>query len=203
MLYVPPRIAHWGVAVDECTTWSFGFRAPRASDMVSVWIDRLLEQADSDDFFHDALREPALRPGEISAPDMERAVVQLQAALAHYKDQRWFGELVTEPRFYPPVLDEDAAAEVREALRCGDCTVMLDEGSRVAWQLADNAVTVFANGHSRNFPQSALPDIEQLCGSMALRLPMTGADSDQGASDDSTLAVLYYLLERGCIYVGD
>src|SRR5678815_2196015 len=28
MLYVPPGHAHDGVAVDECTTWSIGFRAP-------------------------------------------------------------------------------------------------------------------------------------------------------------------------------
>jgi 50S ribosomal protein L16 3-hydroxylase len=37
MLYVPPGIAHWGIAQGECTTFSIGFRAPRINDMVSRW----------------------------------------------------------------------------------------------------------------------------------------------------------------------
>jgi 50S ribosomal protein L16 3-hydroxylase len=34
MLYLPPGVAHHGVAVDPCMTWSVGFRAPDASDLL-------------------------------------------------------------------------------------------------------------------------------------------------------------------------
>ena len=51
MLYVPPGIAHWGIAQGECTTFSIGFRAPRLNDMVSRWADRLLESIDPEIFF--------------------------------------------------------------------------------------------------------------------------------------------------------
>ena len=33
MLYLPPRLAHYGVAVDECLTYSVGFRAPSAAEL--------------------------------------------------------------------------------------------------------------------------------------------------------------------------
>ncbi|MGB1139942.1 MAG: JmjC domain-containing protein [Halioglobus sp.] len=196
MLYVPPRLAHWGIARGECTTWSFGFRAPRASDMVSLWVDRLLEQAGTDDYFHDANREPATRPGEISARDLERAIAQLQGALDQYEETRWFGELVTEPRYYPN-FDEDNFTEAREELQRGGCQVMLDEGGRVAWQHINGAVTVFANGDSRDFDDSVLPAVEQLCATMTLDLPR----QESGTADEALQAVLGYLLERGCIYV--
>ena len=35
MLYLPPGVAHWGVAQDACMTFSLGFRSPLLSDMLS------------------------------------------------------------------------------------------------------------------------------------------------------------------------
>ncbi|MBP7217878.1 MAG: cupin domain-containing protein, partial [Acinetobacter sp.] len=40
MLYVPPGLSHYGVAEDECLTFSFGFRMPNIADMM----DRASEQ---------------------------------------------------------------------------------------------------------------------------------------------------------------
>src|SRR5690606_36688204 len=34
LLYVPPGLAHYGVAEDDCLTFSFGFRMPNVSDMM-------------------------------------------------------------------------------------------------------------------------------------------------------------------------
>lgn len=34
MLYLPPRYAHHGVALDTCMTWSVGFRAPDAAEVL-------------------------------------------------------------------------------------------------------------------------------------------------------------------------
>ena len=34
MLYLPPGVAHWGIALGECMTWSVGFRAPSHAEIV-------------------------------------------------------------------------------------------------------------------------------------------------------------------------
>ena len=52
MLYVPPGLAHWGIAQGECTTFSIGFRAPRASDLLSRLTDSALETIHPDLFFY-------------------------------------------------------------------------------------------------------------------------------------------------------
>ena len=41
MLYLPPHIAHEGTALEECTTWSIGFRAPAARELAATLLDRL------------------------------------------------------------------------------------------------------------------------------------------------------------------
>jgi 50S ribosomal protein L16 3-hydroxylase len=201
MLYVPPRLAHWGIARGDCTTWSIGFRAPRIGDMVSRWVDRLLEDADPDEFFHDAGREPSVRPGEISSRDLERVAAQLQAALDQAEGDRWFGELVTEPR-YEPSYDADEYAEARAELRRGKCTVHLDAASRVAWQHTEGVVSVFANGESRDFSEAVLPLLVEICGHGLLAPAVVAATvATPAAPGDERWALLDYLLERGCVYV--
>lgn len=41
MLYLPPHVAHEGVALDACTTWSIGFRAPTAPELGAALLDHL------------------------------------------------------------------------------------------------------------------------------------------------------------------
>lgn len=44
MLYLPPHMAHHGVARgDDCTTWSIGFRAPRKADLVAELAERIAD----------------------------------------------------------------------------------------------------------------------------------------------------------------
>ncbi len=44
LLYLPPRYAHHGVAIDECITWSVGFRAPGRQDMAERFLDFLRDE---------------------------------------------------------------------------------------------------------------------------------------------------------------
>jgi 50S ribosomal protein L16 3-hydroxylase len=196
MLYIPPGVAHWGIALGECTTFSVGFRAPRVNDMVSRWVDRLLENLDPELFYSDALTEPVTRPGEIRPRDLERARAQVQAALDQESDSHWFGELVTEPR-YEPAADEDDLAEARALLEEGAAWVGLAPEAKVAWQQEQEGIVVFANGDSRSFNDDALPCLVKLCDNWRLE---RDALADALANDASD-ALLNYLLESGCIYV--
>ena len=39
MLYLPPHFAHDGIAIDACMTYSIGFRAPRANELATAFLD--------------------------------------------------------------------------------------------------------------------------------------------------------------------
>jgi 50S ribosomal protein L16 3-hydroxylase len=196
MLYVPPGIAHWGIAQGECTTFSIGFRAPRINDMVSRWVDQLLEQLDSDQFYRDAGQAPVTRPGEIRPRDLERALAQLQAALDQDAGNHWFGELVTEPR-YEPMSDDDDLAEAQALLADSAAFVALSPAAKLAWQQELEGIAVFANGESLEFPQGILPVLITLCENWRLE----GDTLSRAMIDPDSAALLHYLLESGCIYV--
>ena len=196
ILYVPPGVAHWGIAEGECTTFSIGFRAPRVNDMVSRFADHLLEQLDPDQFYHDAMLDPVSRAGEIRPRDLERAAAQLQGALDQVTGNRWFGELVTEPR-YEAFPDDDDLAEARALLREGAGFVALSPTSKLAWQQEETGICIFANGDSRRYSASVIPTLVSLC--ELWRLEGEALSSALGIPECQEL--LDYLLESGCIYV--
>lgn len=104
ILYVPPRVAHNGVAVgDDCMTYSIGFRAPSRSELIAHWSDHLLDGMDDDDRYADPDLAAQANPGEIGSD----AIAQLQAMmLASLQDRdafvRWFGQF-NSTRKYPDI----------------------------------------------------------------------------------------------------
>ena len=196
VLYVPPGVAHWGIAQGECTTFSIGFRAPRINDMVSRWADQLLEQLDGDGFYRDAGQATVTRAGEIRPRDIERALAQLQAALDQGNGNHWFGELVTEPR-YEAVADQDDLAQARATLNSGAAFIALSPAAKLAWQQELEGIAVYANGVSQEFPESILPLLITLCDTWRLE----GAELSAAMRECDSVALLDYLLESGCIYV--
>ncbi len=45
MLYLPPKCAHDGVALDQCLTFSIGFRSPSAIEIASAGLEYVLDEA--------------------------------------------------------------------------------------------------------------------------------------------------------------
>ena len=197
MLYVPPGIAHWGIAQGECTTFSIGFRAPRLHDMLSRWTDQLLQQVEPDQFYRDAGRAAATRPGELQSSDLERAMAQLRATLDQAKGTQWFGELVTEPRYAIESDDGDDLVEARELLRSGAQLVELSPAAKLAWQQGAHGLTVYANGESLECALSTLPCLLTLCAGQ----PLANVHLHKALSDPDTAQLLDHLVQTECIHV--
>lgn len=113
MLYLPPRLAHFGTAEDACMTYSLGFRAPSAAEVLTHFTDFLAQFLPDEERYSDADLLPIEDPHQIQSDALDR----LRAMLAeHMGDERllltWFGQFMTEPR-YPervqgPEIDEQA-----------------------------------------------------------------------------------------------
>ena len=101
ILYIPPRIAHNGIAVgDGCMTYSIGFRAPSRSELIGHWCDDLLAGMQDDDRFVDPNLRQQDNPGEIS----NGALAALHAMIItkigdHDAFARWFGQYSSTPRY--------------------------------------------------------------------------------------------------------
>jgi 50S ribosomal protein L16 3-hydroxylase len=153
VLYVPPRLAHWGTAKTESLTYSLGFRAPRLNDMLSREVDQQLEAMSQQQLYADPALTSQQRPGEISPAAIQSAIAQLQQQLADLGTHMgWFGELVTEPREPLPPL----AIVEGEPLR-------LDPAARLAWRDINGAVEVYANGETLIANTDQIEGLQLLC----------------------------------------
>jgi 50S ribosomal protein L16 3-hydroxylase len=89
MLYLPPGVAHHGVAQSECLTWSIGFRAPTDAELVAAFLDFLRDRLDPAGQYRDPGEAPARHPAEIPARLAEHAQRAMEAI-------RWTPQLVAE-----------------------------------------------------------------------------------------------------------
>ena len=80
MLYLPPHFAHDGVAVDTCTTYSIGFRAPSTNELAGAFLDFLRDEVDLDGRYADPDLAPTREPARIGAAMLARCARELGAS---------------------------------------------------------------------------------------------------------------------------
>lgn len=99
MLYLPPGVAHHGIAESACMTCSIGFRAPSTHDMAHPLLDTLLAYHRERRYGDAGLQQQA-HPAEITAQslaqvrDMMQKLLQFDDALL----TDWFGRYLSDAR---------------------------------------------------------------------------------------------------------
>ena len=94
MLYLPPGVGHHGVALEDCMTYSIGFRAPTRREVLAA----LLRPRGEDARYRDPSLRPARHPGEIPAYALRGLRELAKGALAGPDFDTAVGELLTEPQ---------------------------------------------------------------------------------------------------------
>jgi 50S ribosomal protein L16 3-hydroxylase len=90
LLYLPPGVAHHGVALDPGLTYSIGLRAPSAADLMLGFGEWLAEHADEGGRYADPDLSAPPRAGELDTAAVHHARGLLQAALERDGDWRDF-----------------------------------------------------------------------------------------------------------------
>jgi 50S ribosomal protein L16 3-hydroxylase len=99
MLYLPPDYAHDGLAIDECMTFSIGFRAPRHQELAEAFLDHLRDTVEVPGRYADPDLNPARGAGRIDA-SMRWRVARTIAEIRWKPDDvaRFLGRYLTEPK---------------------------------------------------------------------------------------------------------
>jgi 50S ribosomal protein L16 3-hydroxylase len=153
MLYLPPRCAHDGVALDECITYSIGFRAPSAQDLCSRFLDFLQDRLDAPQLYADPDLKPTRHPAQINSR-MTQGLLRLLNGARWKRDDllRFIGEDLSAPKSHV------VYAAPRRALTLTAFTKAVGkEGLRLAPQsilLYDKAV-FYINGERWAVPAGA------------------------------------------------
>jgi len=99
MLYLPPRVSHWGVALTECLTYSIGFRSPTVSELLGDLAVEMLAQ-DHELHYSDPPLNSAMASEEI-APEFVEQVKDLLLRSLDNEDllADWFARFMTTPKY--------------------------------------------------------------------------------------------------------
>ncbi|WP_250472607.1 cupin domain-containing protein [Caballeronia sp. GAFFF1] len=153
MLYLPPHIAHDGIAEGECMTCSIGFRAPSARELTAQFLYHLAERAGeesnggkADARYRDPAQPPVATPGELPALLVERVGAILAKLTWSEKDVAEFlGSYLSEPKanvvFDPPSRALNEQKFVERAKKTG---IRLDRKTNLLY----NTHSYFVNGEA-------------------------------------------------------
>lgn len=182
VLYLPPGIAHDGVALDACMTFSVGLRAPTTRELLIGLADFALEEAPAE-AFGDAGRHLPLHRGELDAMDRARlrAFVRRAAALPDPLLDRFLGRLLSEAKGHllPEAGRDIAASEVSARLDAGD-GVRLLPACRALFVGDGPEVSLFVAGTEHTAPRALAMRLTE---GSAIRLGDLPADAFESCID--------------------
>ncbi|WP_186214867.1 cupin domain-containing protein [Burkholderia gladioli] len=105
MLYLPPHIAHDGIAEGECMTCSIGFRAPSAGELTGQFLYYLAERGAlrqsprAGELYRDPKQPAVTRPAELPEALVERVATILNGIRWSPRDiEAFLGSYLSEPK---------------------------------------------------------------------------------------------------------
>ncbi|MEO7936436.1 MAG: cupin domain-containing protein [Dokdonella sp.] len=150
MLYLPPGIAHHGVAVGECLTFSIGMRAPAVAEMITDFAGFLAERMSEELRYTDAGIAPAKLAGEIDELALGKIESTLRDSLAvdTHTLRRWFGSFITRYRAAHEAVPRTKPMDKPEFVRRleAGAELQFNPSSRFAWAKAARAAQLFVAG---------------------------------------------------------
>lgn len=203
MLYLPPRIAHFGIAEDECMTYSVGFRAPSAAEVLTHFTDFLAQFLSDEERYSDA-GMAAVKSDDDQHKIQRDALERLKSLLQeHMSDERllltWFGQFMTEPRYPELVAGEEIAdGELQQALEDG-AVLVRNPSARLAWSEVDVGLLLFSSGQSVVLPKPMEPLLKLICSADALHSDNLG----QWLVDEDGRKLLAELVKQGSLEFAD
>jgi 50S ribosomal protein L16 3-hydroxylase len=200
MLYLPPLLAHCGTAEDDCMTYSVGFRAPSAAEVLTHFTDFLGQFLPEEERYSDAGAEPASDPHQIQRDALDRLKALLNE---HMGDERllmtWFGQFMTEPR-YPELVN---GLEIDEQAFLGNlddgAVLIRNPSARLAWSEVGEDLVLFASGQSRLLSANLRELLKLVCSADALHIDNLG----QWLADDEGRNLLWELVKQGSLEFAD
>ena len=201
MLYLPPNIAHHGVAIGECMTCSVGFRAPSYRQMLFEYAESIAAGIDDGLRFTDPDLQLQSNPGEISRQSLTAMQAELARRLVIDDDgfKRWFGEFTSENRagLYPPepALPLTRIENLRQLLHSHRC-IHRASCSRFAFVREHENALLFVDGACY---ETSTAFAQCVCESYSI-------DSDallQTLASEQDRDALLALYNRGCLYLAD
>ena len=207
MLYLPPGVAHYGVALEDCMTYSVGFRAPSYGDLWRELFNmpqNLWESLSAETMYSDPDLLEQENPGLLAEGAIAKLTAILAQPLKHPEIMgRWLGAYLTKDngtaqgshtnrRLTPSVLEK----------RLINSQVGRSDEVRVAYLApVGERFSFFVGGEEHSLDVRLLPLVPKICatrkleGAILVKALPRGAKAREGA-----LAFLSELVRGGLLF---
>jgi len=191
MLYLPPNVAHYGVALDAGMTWSVGLRAPSMADLLQGFGEWLAFSADEGGRYSDPVIEPKVRKGEISRQTLAdmRGLMQKSICNDSAGTDRFIASflsrfrLALDPQSPPENIDPRTVAN---ALQNGS-RLLANPWTRLSWIESTKGASLYAAGQHYH---CSVELAETLCGASPVNFRTM-------VLDEASLTILTSLINGG------
>ena len=167
MLYLPPHIAHLGMAEgDDCMTYSIGFRAPKTQELQHEFLSYLQDNITAEGLYADADLTLQNHPAEISDNMVQKVSKMLQKITWNNNNVADFlGKYLTEPK--PEVVFEpNRKISLNEfTKKMAQKSLQLDLKSQLLF-FADH---FYLNGEKLSVPSTLLAEMRTLADKKVLQ----------------------------------
>ena len=200
MLYLPPRVAHHGIALGPCMTFSIGFRAPGHAECLDAVLRRAIVDADPLGDCSGPELTPPDHPGRIGAEVLEQVYRTVRDTLTDTAIAESFGALVTESRRgeeLPLPEQEWTGEELAEALRAGAELVRVAPNRFAFIEHGDGHASLFVHGEA--YPLE--PGLAYAAPLIAGREPLDAETLGEVLEDEDLRELLAVLVNAGCVEV--
>ncbi len=161
MLYLPPGVAHYGLALDLGMTWSIGLRAPSQADLFQALGDWLAENHTEGQRYSDSRLMASNRAGEISSTALQQLTslfaVSTPSAAAFQPDLNEFlAGFISRYRLAHQVAEPELqldSTELEQALSSGS-RLQRNPWTRLNWIQQGEQAHLFAAGESMTCSQA-------------------------------------------------
>ncbi len=166
MLYLPPGVAHYGIGMDDCMTFSIGFRAPSHAELLTDYIDENIALLPESLRYTDPDLSANMASGEMTDTVIDRVQSILQQ---HFADKEqiadWFSGFVTrylrEEQDYPP--PAATPAEFLRQLQQGHGLYRAPESRMVYRFDSAQKLLLYVNGEQQHVPAGMEELAMRLC----------------------------------------
>jgi 50S ribosomal protein L16 3-hydroxylase len=190
VLYLPPGVAHHGVAESECLTASVGFRAPSQDELLAELLQEVAAEASPDSRYTDPDLRPSSDPSELRGSELARLreLIRSGMAVPDARIDAFIGRYLTrlKPHLEQAGSSASPGARARRLLRAKTASLVKRPGSRWLHFATPEGPRWFVNGEPLQAPKSAGAALRRLAQGDVLSL----AELRAGANLEPLLVAL-------------
>ncbi len=150
IIYIPPGVSHYGVATDDCLSFSIGFRAPTHTEMLTDFIDFISRDIANNKIYKDKNLQQQTHSNEITGATVEniREIFKDYFNSGQPVLAQWFGRFVSDTKTDLLYENEEHFASF-DALKQSHPVLYRNPASRFAFYEQNSEAYLFIDGDDR------------------------------------------------------